>query len=137
MIAYTTVGAGDIARGTVLFRVPASPGYAVEEGPAGLRYTLPANPGQPPALPDYYVKPPFGGRPASAGNGSMTAFEERTQKQVREPHAAALLAGGSDEGQPGFRADYGPLFYVGYLRGAQGNKIAHFSSNPNEPGRDG
>lgn len=51
-------------------------------------------------------------------------------------HAAALAAGGSDEGAPGFRAAYGPRFYVGYLRDPQGNKIALFSSNPDEPGRD-
>ena len=51
-------------------------------------------------------------------------------------HAAALAAGGADEGQPGFRANYGPQFYVGYLRDPQGNKIALFSSNPDEPGRD-
>lgn len=66
----------------------------------------------------------------------MTAFEVPSQQQVRDLHAAALAAGGADEGQPGFRADYGPQFYVGYLRDPQGNKIALFSSNPDEPGRD-
>ena len=67
----------------------------------------------------------------------MIAFEAGSQAQVREFHSAALAAGGSDEGQPGFRDAYGPHFYVGYLRDPQGNKIALFSSNPNEPGRDG
>ncbi|HID66934.1 MAG TPA: VOC family protein, partial [Roseibacterium sp.] len=42
-----------------------------------------------------------------------------------------------DEGQPGFRDSYGPHFYVGYLRDPQGNKIALFSNDPTEPGRDG
>ena len=51
--------------------------------------------------------------------------------------AAGQAAGGTDEGQPGFRAAYGAHFYVAYLRNPQGNKIALFSSNPNEPGRDG
>jgi predicted lactoylglutathione lyase len=67
----------------------------------------------------------------------MIAFEARSQKQVRELHSAALAAGGSDEGQPGFRDSYGPHFFVGYLRDPQGNKIALFSNDPNEPGRDG
>lgn len=62
--------------------------------------------------------------------------EAQSQRQVRELRAAALVAGGSDEGQPGFRDAYGPHFYVGYLRDPQGNKIALFSSDPNEPGRD-
>ena len=57
--------------------------------------------------------------------------------QVRQLHAAALAAGGSDEGAPGFRADDGANFYVGYLRDPQGNKIALYSSNPNDPTRDG
>ena len=86
--------------------------------------------------PEFYVKPPSDGGPASAGNGSMVAFEASNQAQVRALHAAALAAGGTDEGAPGFRAAYGPRFYVGYLRNPQGNKIALFSSNPDEPGRD-
>lgn len=82
------------------------------------------------------MKPPFDEAPATQGNGSMTAFEAPSQDQVRALHAAALSAGGSDEGSPGFRADYGPRFFVGYLRDPDGNKIALFSSNPNDPSRD-
>lgn len=138
MIAYVTVGADDIPRARRFYSafLPAL-GYGFEEGPEGLSYVLPVATGQSPALPDFYVKPPFDGHPASVGNGTMTAFEARSQRQVRALHAAALAAGGTDEGQPGFRASYGPHFYVGYLRDPQGNKIALFSSDPNEPGRDG
>lgn len=138
MIAYVTVGADDIARAKRFYSafLPAL-GYEVEEGPAGLGYALPLQRDRPAASPDFYVKPTFDGRPASAGNGSMVAFEARCQQQVRDLHAAALFAGGSNEGQPGFRTSYGPHFYVGYLRDPQGNKIAIFSSDPNEPGRDG
>jgi len=138
MIAYVTVGADDISHAKRFYSalLPAL-GYELEEGSEGLSYVLPAQPGQSVALPDFYVKPTFDGHPASAGNGAMVAFEARSQKQVRDLHSAALAAGGFDEGQPGFRASYGPHFYVGYLRDPQGNKIALFSSDPNEPGRDG
>ncbi len=138
MIAYVTVGADDIARAKRFYSafLPAL-GYGLEEGPEGLSYVLPPIPGQSAAMPDLYVKPPFNGHPASAGNGTMVAFEARSQSQVRDLHKAALSAGGADEGQPGFRASYGPHFYVGYLRDPQGNKIALFSADPNEPGRDG
>ena len=137
MIAYVTVGADDIGRAKLFYSafLPAL-GYGLEEGPEGLSYTLPAQP-KLPAPPDFYVKSTFDGHPASAGNGAMVAFEARRQKHVRDLHAAALAAGGIDEGQPGFRASYGPNFYVGYLRDPQGNKIAVFSSNQSEPGRDG
>ena len=138
MIAYVTVGADDISCAKRFYSafLPAL-GYRLEEGPEGLSYILTETSEQSSVSPDFYVKPPFDGRPASAGNGSMVAFEAGCQQQVRELHAAALAAGGSDEGQPGFRASYGPRFYVGYLRDPQGNKIALFSNNPDEPGRDG
>jgi catechol 2,3-dioxygenase-like lactoylglutathione lyase family enzyme len=138
MIAYVTVGADDIARAKRFYSafLPAL-GYGLREGPEGLSYALPVKLGQSSVLPDFYVKPTFDGAPATAGNGTMIAFEARSQAQVRDLHAAALSAGGSDEGQPGFRPSYGPQFYVSYLRDPQGNKIALFSSDPNEPGRDG
>ncbi len=137
MIAYVTVGADDIDRAKRFYNalLPAL-GYGLEVSAEGLSYALPVPSGQSPVLPDYYVKPTFNGQPASAGNGAMVAFEARDQAQVRALHAAALAAGGADEGQPGFRPNYGPRFYVGYLRDPQGNKIALFSSNPNDPGRD-
>ena len=95
MIAYVTVGADDIARAKRFYAaiLPAL-GYGLDEGPEGLSYALPVAPGQSPVLPDFYVKPTFDGRPASAGNGAMVAFEAGSQEQVRDLHAAALAAGG-------------------------------------------
>ena len=138
MIGYVTVGANDIARAKRFYGafLPAL-GYGLTEGPEGLSFALPVPPGQRAILPDFYVKPPFDGAPATAGNGAMIAFEAEGQAQVRALHAAAVAAGGTDEGPPGFRAAYGPRFYVGYLRDPDGNKIALYSSNPAEPGRDG
>jgi|TARA_R110002012_G_scaffold13006_1_gene56780 catechol 2,3-dioxygenase-like lactoylglutathione lyase family enzyme len=138
MIAYVTVGADDMALAKRFYSafLPAL-NYGLTEGPEGLSYALPVGQGQSPSLPDFYVKPTFDGHPASAGNGAMIAFEGRNQSQVRDLHAAALAAGGVDEGQPGFRASYGAHFFVGYLRDPQGNKIALFSNDPDEPGREG
>ena len=138
MIAYVTVGADDIARAKQFYSAFLLVlDYELKEGPEGLSYALPVPASQCPVLPDFYVKPTFDGGPATAGNGAMVAFEARNQMQVRDLHSAALAAGGFDEGPPGFRDSYGPHFYVGYLRDPQGNKIALFSSNPDEPGRDG
>ncbi|WP_299603152.1 VOC family protein [uncultured Tateyamaria sp.] len=138
MIAYVTVGVDNIARAERFYSafLPAL-GYGLEEYHGDLSYALPVPAGQSPVSPEFYVKSPFNGGSATAGNGTMIAFEARNQKQVRDLHAAALAAGGFDDGPPGFRAMYGPNFYVGYLRDPQGNKIALFSSNPDEPGRDG
>lgn len=138
MIAYVTVGADDIVKAERFYSafLP-NLGYRLEEYYGDLSYILPPEPGQSSVQPDFYVKSPFNDHRASAGNGVMVAFQARSQKQVRDLHAAELAAGGSDDGQPGFRASYGPHFYVGYLRDPQGNKIALFCSDPNEPGRDG
>ena len=138
MISYVTVGAIDIAAAKRFYTalLPAL-GYGLSEGPEGLSFALPVPAGEKPTLPDFYVKPTFDGQPASVGNGVMVAFEADTQAKVRTLHAAALNAGGTDEGQPGFRPNYGADFYVSYLRDPQGNKLALFSSNPDEPGRDG
>ena len=78
MIAYVTVGADDMARAKRFYSafLPAF-GYALEEGLAGLSYALPEQPGQSVSLPEFYVKPTFDGRPATAGNGAMIAFEAR------------------------------------------------------------
>ncbi len=137
MIAYVSVGADDIPRAKRFYNafLPAL-GYALEEGPEGLSYTPTLEPGQSAVVPDFYVKPPYDAGPATAGNGAMVAFDVGAQDRVRALHAAALAAGGTNEGQPGFRANYGPHFYVGYLRDPQGNKIGLFSCDPNEPGRD-
>ncbi|MEP3114677.1 VOC family protein [Nisaea sp.] len=137
MIAYVTVGVDDIERAELFYTafLPAL-GYQLEKYHGDLSYALLVEPGQSSASPEFYVKSPFDGGSASAGNGTMIAFEAQNQQQVRDLHAAALVAGGVDDGQPGFRDAYGPNFYVGYLRDPQGNKIALFSSNPNEPGRD-
>lgn len=136
MIGYVTVGVDDIERAERFYSafLPAL-GYTLDISPEGLSYSLPGPAGQQPRGPDFYVKPPFDGQAASSGNGTMVAFGVSRQALVRDLHAAALAAGGRDEGAPGFRAAYGPHFYVGYLRDPQGNKIALYCNDRNEPRR--
>jgi hypothetical protein len=66
----------------------------------------------------------------------MRSFSRFLSAGLTLPHAKAETAE-HETNVPGFRAAYGPRFDVGYLRDPQGNKIALFSSNPDEPGRDG
>jgi len=54
--------------------------------------------------------------PADAKSGLHFCFAAPTRKAVDAFHAAALRAGGSDNGAPGLRADYGP----GYTRRVRG-----------------
>lgn len=136
MIGYVTVGADDIPLAERFYSafLPRL-GYTLEVSPEGLSYSISGTfaPGNEP--PDFYVKPPYDGQAASSGNGAMVAFQAPSQAMVRELHAAALAAGGRNEGAPGFRAEYSANFYVGYLRDPQGNKIALFCNSRDEPKR--
>jgi catechol 2,3-dioxygenase-like lactoylglutathione lyase family enzyme len=136
MIGYVTVGADDLAMAEKFYSafLPGL-GYRLEVSHEGLSYSIPVADDSDVPPPDFYVKPPYDGGPASTGNGAMVAFEVPTQAMVRDLHASALAAGGRDEGAPGFRADYSAHFYVGYLRDPQGNKIALYCSSRSEPGR--
>lgn len=67
---------------------------------------------------------PFNGEAAGAGNGTMLAFDAESRAQVDAFHAAALAAGGTDEGAPGLRPQYTPDWYAAYLRDPTGNKLA-------------
>ena len=136
MIGYVTVGADDLQAAEAFYSAFLRRlGYQLEISEEGLSYSMPTPHGQVVRAPDFYVKPPHNGEPASNGNGTMIAFQTPDQEMVRELHSAALAAGGRNEGDPGFRAAYSAHFYVGYLRDPQGNKIALFCSNKNEPKR--
>jgi predicted lactoylglutathione lyase len=66
--------------------------------------------------------PHDGGR-ASFGNGSMLAFKAGSRQEVDAFHAAALKAGGNDEGGLGVRGEQTPPFYGAYVRDPEGNKL--------------
>lgn len=61
---------------------------------------------------------------AEPGNGNMPGLRCATEAEVRAAHAAALAHGGSDEGAPGPRPDYGPDFFGAYVRDPDGNKMS-------------
>lgn len=138
MIAYVTLGSNNIESAELFYSAFLLPlGYQLfKEDNGDLSYCLPKPSEMAPQLPDVYIKAPFNGKPASAGNGQMIAFEVPSQKNVRSCHSSALKNGGTSEGEPGFRPSYGAHFYVGYLRDPDGNKIAVFSNNLAEPSRD-
>jgi catechol 2,3-dioxygenase-like lactoylglutathione lyase family enzyme len=66
---------------------------------------------------------PYDEKPASAGNGTMFGLACAGPEQVAAVHAAAIAAGGKDEGAPGPRTDN---FYGAYFRDLDGNKLCAF-----------
>jgi catechol 2,3-dioxygenase-like lactoylglutathione lyase family enzyme len=51
------------------------------------------------------------------------AFEAQSQEQVDAFHAAALEAGGRDNGAPGVRPEYSATYYAAYILDPNGNNI--------------
>lgn len=102
-------------------------GYEKQDDKGALVFSLPDGADHDNGPVTVYVKTPFDGKPATVGNGSMVAFRTRSNDMVRQVHAAAIAAGGTDEGPPGYRAEYSKTFFVAYVRDPLGNKIALFS----------
>ncbi len=61
------------------------------------------------------------GRPAVSG--AHVAFGVRTTEQVDAFHAAALAAGGTDNGAPGPRPNYHPGYYGAFVLDPDGNNV--------------
>ncbi|MDG4852208.1 MULTISPECIES: VOC family protein [unclassified Mesorhizobium] len=53
--------------------------------------------------------------PADADSGLHFCFAAPTRAGVDAFHAAALLAGGKDNGRPGLRAAYGDNYYAAFV----------------------
>ncbi len=71
-----------------------------------------------------WVCAPFDRQPAAPGNGVMVALRARTWLEVQVFYAAALANGGTSEGEPGLRPQYGDNFYAAYVLDPDGNKLA-------------
>ena len=123
MIGYTMVGTNDLER-TLKFYNPLMAEMGLDQR---YRDDLSASWGRKgdDAFPFFFVGKPFDGEPASVGNGVMTAFRlDDNAALVDRLHELALKNGGSDEGVPGFRPQYGAGFYGAYVRDPDGNKLA-------------
>jgi len=73
--------------------------------------------------PEFWIGLPHDKRPMSVGNGVHLGFSARSKDQVHKFHAAALAQGGSNNGEPGPRPDYGPDYYGAFVYDLDGNKI--------------
>lgn len=66
----------------------------------------------------------------AVGEGIHVAFEVATHEQVDAFHAAAMAAGGRDNGQPGPRPHYGPNYYAAFVFDPDGANIEAVCDKP-------
>ena len=71
-----------------------------------------------------WVTSPFDGEAATPGNGNMVGLKCESITEVQTAHETSLSHGGTNEGDPGPRPQYGPDFYGAYVRDLDGNKMS-------------
>jgi catechol 2,3-dioxygenase-like lactoylglutathione lyase family enzyme len=67
---------------------------------------------------------------ANAKGGAHICFEAKRRADIDAFHAAALRAGGKDNGKPGLRPHYHPNYYGAFAFDLDGNKIEACSHHP-------
>src|SRR5262245_32320434 len=117
MIDHVSIGVRDIARTKRFYDAALKPlGYAcLSEGAEALGYGREAV--------AFWISAAERPVAADAKSGLHFCFDAPTRKSVEAFHAAALKAGGRDDGKPGLRADYGPTYYAAFVVDPDGYRI--------------
>lgn len=122
MFSHVTLGTNDLARARAFYdAVLPLIGWPMQydESEHGLYGYAPVKG----SGPSFWIMRPLDRKTATAGNGATVAFDVETRAKVDEFAAAALAAGGVDEGAPGLRPHYHPDYYGTYVRDLDGNKL--------------
>jgi len=118
MLHHVSVGVTDVERAARFYdEVLGALGY--KRSAQYLPYAI----GYGEGVTEFWIQLPLDQVAPTAGNGSHVGFSARNKAQVDKFHRAALEHGGTDEGEPGPRPDYGPDYYGAFVRDPDGNKI--------------
>ena len=120
MIGYATIGTNDLDRATKFYDAVLATLGGGRTFANGDRMQFYGSKGTPAMI---AVSKPYDEKPATVGNGSMFGLPAASKEQVDAAYAAAMAAGGTDDGAPGQRL---PTFYGAYFRDPDGNKICVF-----------
>ena len=119
-LSYVMIGSNDVGRARAYFDsiLPIIDGEVVADFmPHGFCYELRGG-GR------TWVALPFDKQAATPGNGNMVGLLCDSEAEVQAVHAMALANGGTNDGNPGPRPQYGPNFYGAYVRDPDGNKMS-------------
>jgi len=118
MLHHVSVGVADVERAAKFYdEVLGALGY--KRSAQYLPYAIAYGEG----ISEFWIQLPHDQGTPSPGNGVHVGFSARTKQAVDKFHEAALEHGGTDEGEPGPRPDYGPEYYGAFVRDPDGNKI--------------
>jgi predicted lactoylglutathione lyase len=123
MIGYVTLGVSDMERAkafyTALF---ADMGAKVLADMGRIAFI-----GKAMDQPMIAVCVPYNEEPNHPGNGNMAAITAESKEQVDALYHKAIELGATCDGEPGQRIP--DVFYGGYVRDPDGNKLAFFKFN--------
>ena len=117
MIDHLSIGVRDVARAKQFYDAALAPlGYTcLSAGESSLGYGRDAA-----ALWVIAAERPVA---ADDKSGLHVCFGAPTRKSVDAFHAAAIAAGGKDNGKPGLRADYGDSYYAAFVVDPDGYRL--------------
>ena len=73
--------------------------------------------------PEFWINRRTDMAPVSVDSGVHICLRASNAAMVDTFHAAALAAGGTSDGVPGFRAQYHESYYAAFIRDPDGNRI--------------
>jgi catechol 2,3-dioxygenase-like lactoylglutathione lyase family enzyme len=74
-------------------------------------------------FPEFWINRRSDMSPVPADSGVHICLRAPSPEAVDAFHAAALAAGGSSDGAPGYRAQYHKSYYAAFIRDPDGNRI--------------
>lgn len=124
MIDHVSIGARDIARSRRFYDAALRPlGYTcLSAGEDSLGYGASAA--------GLWISATAHPAPADKRSGLHFCFAAPNRAAVDAFHAAALDAGGSDNGVPGPRPDYGDTYYAAFVIDPDGYRIEAYCGEP-------
>jgi catechol 2,3-dioxygenase-like lactoylglutathione lyase family enzyme len=122
MLAHISIGVTDLARARGFYDAVLAPlGYArVYDVPGAHGYGTPNQP-------SFWIGGEAGTKPNA---GFHVAFMAKDRKAVQAFHAAALKAGGQDNGKPGLRPEYTENYYAAFVLDPDGHHIEAVTFSP-------
>src|ERR1700692_3329699 len=110
MLHHVSVGVSDVNRAAAFYD-PVLRALGYKRVMEFLPYAI----GYGESHPEFWIQLPHNQKLATHGNGVHVGFAAKTKAQVHNFHAAALKQGGSNDGEPGPRPDYGPAYYGAFI----------------------
>lgn len=117
MIDHVSVGVADLDR--------AARFYEAAFAPLGLKniVALPATVGFGKDYPEFWINLRAGMTPVPPESGTHICLRARTPADIEAFYAAALKAGGTDDGPPGLRPHFSVKYFAAFVADPDGNRI--------------